>query len=384
MNRTLIAASSFLLTVVLAVASACQRETVAQPVESTRPANEVWVTQKQIREAGIATADVGNRPVGNSLVTTGRITFSDTRVGHVFSPVTGRVTNCLVPLGQSVRRGTPLAIIESPDLGTAVSDLEKAEADLVAAQRELERQKELFDGHAAAQRDYEAAESNYRKAKAERERAAQKSSLLLTGNHVTNHEYIVRAPIDGDVVVRNVSLGMEVQGQYTGGNAAELFTIGNLDPVWVLADVFELDLPRVYIGSPVLVNFVSYPGRQFAGKIDWISGVLDPATRTAKVRCTIANADHRLRPEMFATVSIDTDGQEKLAVPRTSVIRLGDQLVAFVDKGLSRDGSERFERRIVSVDDAEAGGDYVPVSRGLQPGEKVVISGAIILAGAAS
>jgi len=377
MNRNLIAATLLLL---LIAAASCQRGSAAQPVsEAAPPPNELWITQKQILEAGIATTEVADRAVDNSLTTTGRVVFSDARVGHVFSPVTGRVTSCLATLGQQVRRGTPLAILQSPDLATAVSDVEKADADLVAAQRDYERQKELYEAHAAAQRDLEAAESNYRKAKAERVRAAQKVSLLSSGSHGAQ-EYVLRAPIDGDVVARNATLGVEVQGQYSCGSAPELFTIADLNPVWVLADVFEVDLPRVRIGAPVTLSVVSYPGRRFTGKVDWISGALDPATRTAKVRCTIANGDRTLRPEMFATVSIATDTHQKLAVPRTSVVRVGDQMVAFVDKGPSPGGGERFERRIVGIDDTEAG-DLVPVTRGLQRGEKVVSSGAIILSG---
>jgi membrane fusion protein, heavy metal efflux system len=377
MNRNLIIAS--LLFPLMVTAAACRRETAARSASPTPPSNEVWITSKQIQEAGIATSEVGDRSIGNSLTTTGRVAFSDTRVGHVFSPVTGRLTNCLVALGQPVRRGTPLAIIQSPDLATAVSDLEKADADLVAAQRDFERQKELYDSHAAAQRDFEAAESNYRKAKAERDRAAQKTNLLSATNH-SSQEYIVRAPIDGDVVARTATLGMEVQGQYSGGSAPELFTIGNLNVVWVVADLFEVDLPRVRLGASVTVNVISYPGQQFTGKVDWISGTLDPATRTARVRCTLGNGDRLLRPEMYATVSIATDTHEKLAVPRASILRLGDQMVAFVDMGPSPTGGERFERRIVGIDESE-GGDYVPVLRGLRPGEKVVSSGAIILSG---
>ncbi|HXA19368.1 MAG TPA: efflux RND transporter periplasmic adaptor subunit [Thermoanaerobaculia bacterium] len=377
MNRRIIAATSFLL---LLTTASCQRESAAQPASgATPPPNELWITQKQIQEAGIATTEVGDRAVGNWLTTTGRVAFSDARVGHVFSPVTGRVTSCLASLGQQVRRGTPLAILQSPDLATAVSDVEKADADLVAAQRDYERQKELYEAHAAAQRDFEAAESNYRKAKAERVRAAQKAGLLSDGRHGTQ-EYVLRAPIDGDVVTRNATLGVEVQGQYSGGSAPELFTIADLNPVWVLADVFEVDLPHVRIGAPVTLTVVSYPGRRFTGRVDWISGALDAATRTAKVRCTIANGDRTLRPEMFATVSIATDTHQKLAVPRTSVVRVGDQMVAYVDKGPSPNGGERFERRVVGIDDNEAG-ELVPVTRGLQRGEKVVSSGAIILSG---
>lgn len=377
MNRSLAAAASLLL---LIFAASCQRESAAPPGNAAAPPpNEVWITQKQIRESGIATTVVDDRPVGNSLTATGRVAFTDNRVGHVFSPVTGRVTNCLASLGQQVRRGAALAILQSPDLATAVSDVEKADADLVAAERDYERQKELYEGHAAAQRDFEAAESNYRKAKAEKVRAEEKASLLSGGIHGTQ-EYVLRAPIDGDVVARNATLGVEVQGQYSGGNAPELFTIADLDTVWVLADVFEVDLARVRIGAPVTLSVVSYPGRRFTGSVDFISGALDPVTRTAKVRCTIANTDRTLRPEMYATVSIATDTHQKLAIPRSAVVRLGEEMVAFVDKGPSPDGGERYERRLVGVDDNNAG-DLVPVTRGLQRGEKVVSSGAIILSG---
>lgn len=376
-NHALLAATLLLL---LMAATSCQRESAAQPGNGiTPPPNELWITQKQIQESGIATTEVSERPVGNSLTTTGRVAFSDAHVGHVFSPVTGRVTNCLAALGQRVQRGEALAILQSPDLATAVSDVEKADADLVAAQRDYERQKELYEAHAAAQRDFEAAESNYRKAKAEQVRASQKASLLSGGTHGTQ-EYVLRSPIDGDIVARNATLGVEVQGQYSGGSAPELFTIADLSSVWVLADVFEVDLPRVKVGAPVTLSVVSYPGRPFTGSVDWISGALDPATRTAKVRCTIANADRTLRPEMYATVSIATDTHEKLAVPRSAVVRLGEQMVAFVDKGPSPSGGERYERRVVGVDESEAG-DLVPVTHGLQRGEKVVSSGAIILSG---
>lgn len=365
-------------------ATACRRDLAAEAPQPTPPAGEVWVTTKQIQETGIATTMVGEQPVGNSFTATGRITFSDMRVAHVFSPVTGRVTNLLAGLGQAVHRGDALALIESPDLGTAVSDLEKAEADLAAAQRDYERQKELFEAHAAAQRDFEAAEATYRKAKAERDRAAQKSHLLLAASASKNiQSYVLRAPIDGQVVARSVNPGMEVQGQYSGGTSPELFTIGDLNAVWVLADVFEVDLPRVRIGAPVTVGVISYPDKVFSGKVDWISGSLDPATRTAKVRCTIDNSERLLRPEMYATVSIVTDARQKLAIPRTAVVQLGDQMVAFVDHGSAPNGERRFERRIVAVDETEAG-TYVPVIRGLSQGEKVVTSGAIILSGMSS
>jgi len=363
---------------ILVVVAACARTPAQDARRIEPPPNEVWITPAQVHETGIATSVVGDAPVGASFNATGRVTFSDARVAHVFSPVTGRITDVYASLGDAVHRGDVLARIESPDLGTAFSDLEKAEADLAAAQRDYERQKELYDQHAAAQRDFEAAEATWRKAKAERDRAAAKSQLL----HVSTktERYALRAPIDGQVVARAVNAGMEVQGQYSGGSSPELYTIGNLNSVWVLADVFEVDLPRVRIGAPVTVNVVAYPEKNFTGRVDWISGSLDAASRTAKVRCTIDNSEHLLRHEMYASVSIATDTKLKLAVPRSAVVRLGDQMVAFVDRGSAPNGLRRFERRIVAVDETEAG-TYVPVLRGLAPGETVVSSGAIMLTG---
>lgn len=362
-------------------AAACHRS--ATPITTLRPpANQVWVTQKQIHEAAITTDVVAPRAIPTSVTTTGRIAFTDTRVAHVFSPVTGRLEALNVDLGQFVRRGAPLAVITSPDLGAAAADLQKAEADRFAAKRDFERQKELYEAHAAAQRDFESAEAAYRKAEAERDRAVQKYALLRGGSKAGDR-YILRAPIDGDVVARNAGPGTEVQGQYGGGTAAELFTIGNIDSVWLIADVFEVDLPRVHLGAPVTVSVLAYPDRQFTGRVDWISGSLDATTRTAKVRCIIANADRALRPEMFATVSIQTSSVSRVTVPRSAVVRVADDMVAYVDLGRAPGGGERFEKRSVAVDEAEAA-QYVPVIAGLSAGERVVSSGALILSGVGS
>jgi cobalt-zinc-cadmium efflux system membrane fusion protein len=346
-----------------------------------RPDNEVWVTAQQIREAGITTDVVQERAIGNRLVATGRLAFSDARVSHIFSPVTGRLTKVRKGVGDSVKRGEALAIVQSPDLASAVADLQKAEADVAAARRDEERQSELYAAHAASQRDFEAADSTLRKAEAERDRAAQKCRLFQA--NAVDGGYVVRSPIAGEVIARAATSGMEVQGQYSGGNAQELFTVGNQDPVWVLADIFEIDLPRVRAGAPVEVSVVAYPGRKFEGTVDWISGTLDPATRSAKVRCVIRNSDHLLRPEMFAVAAIATDAAPRLAAPRSAIVRVGDQTIAYVDRGPAPNGGERFERRMVSIDDSQAA-QFVPIVDGLRSGERVVSSGALVLSGESS
>jgi cobalt-zinc-cadmium efflux system membrane fusion protein len=174
--------------------------------------------------------------------------------------------------------------------------------------------------------------------------------------------------------------GAEVQGQYSGGASVELFTIGELDSVWVLADVFEMDLARIHKGAPVTLKVVAYPDRVFVGKVDYITDSLDPVARTARVRCSVANPTRDLKPEMYATVSIGIAGALVPALARSAVLHVADQTVVFVERGTSPDGRLRFTRRVVAVDEAE-GAAYVPVVRGVALGERVVSSGGLLLSG---
>ena len=359
----------------------CHRDEGPPAPAAQPPAGEAWLSAKQMDEAHIVVSTVAEGPVASTIVATGRVTFDDQHVTHVFSPLTGRVVRLLAEPGGRVAKGTPLAALASPDLEQAFSDLRKAEADFVAAERERSRQKKLVEAHAGAQRDLEAAESGFRKAGAELERARGK--VLVLGPNpegAVTQEYLLRAPIAGEVITRTVNPGAEVQGQYSGGNAVELFTIGKLDPVWVLGDVYEVDLPRIKRGTPAAVRVVGYPDRVFQGTVDWISDTFDPASRTAKVRCSLPNPDHALRPEMYASLSLAVEGRRALAVPRTAVLRLGDQTVVFASKGRTPQGQFAFERRPVTVDEV-SGGDYVAVVRGLRAGERVVTTGSILLAG---
>jgi cobalt-zinc-cadmium efflux system membrane fusion protein len=345
------------------------------------PDGEARISKDQFQKAAMATKLVAEEEVGDTIVSSGRVTFDDARVTHVFSPVNGRILKVLAQPGERVDRGAPLVVMASPDIGQAFSDYVKAKADLAAAQSEFQRQKELFEAHAGAQRDLEAAEDNYRKAQAELDRAHQKIVLLAPDaqDRVTQ-DYVLRAPIAGEVVARTVNPGVEVQGQYSGGTAVELFTIGELDRVWVLADVYEVDLPKIKRGATVMVKVVSYPDKAFRGTVDWISGALDPTSHTSKVRCSIANPDHELRAEMYATAAIGLKAYRRVAVPRSAVLRLGDQSVVFVRKGETPQGALRFERRRVEVRES-LGAENVEVTSGLSSGEEVVTSGAILLVG---
>jgi RND family efflux transporter MFP subunit len=343
---------------------------------------EVRLSERQAERAAIRLQAVREQDVEDALVTGGRIAFDDLHVAHVFSPVTGRVVRVLAEPGRRVRRGDALLTLVSPDVGSAFADAMKAEADEVATRHELARQRDLVEAHAGARKDLEAAEGAWRRAQAELARARQKTRLLSAGSFdAVTQEYTLRSPLDGEVVARAAMPGLEVQGQWSGAGApVELFTVGALDPLWVMGDVYEMDLPHVRPGSAVEVRVPAFPDRTFHGQVDWVAGVLDPVTRTAKVRCAISNPGHVLRPEMAPVLTIALPTHHHLSVPRDAVLRLGDDTVVFVASGRTPDGQLAFRRRKVLPGEDRPGGS-VPILDGLVPGEQVVVSGGIFLVG---
>jgi cobalt-zinc-cadmium efflux system membrane fusion protein len=361
-----------------AVQTSCRSSQAAAEAASPQPPpGEVWLTPAQVAEAKIQVETLSDQVVDETIVTSGTIVLDDLRTGHVFSPVTGRVVKILAQLGERVKKGDPLALIESPDIGSAVSDVHKAEADLIAGEHDLKRKKDLFAQMAASAADVETSEDNWRKTKAELERARQKQYLLHTGNvDAVTQTYKLSSPIDGEVLVRNINPGIEVQGQYSGGSAPELFTIGEIDKVWALADIYEIDTSRVRVGLPASVKVLAYPDKVFQGTVDWVSGGLDANTRTAKIRCTFDNPEKLLRPSMYSTVRISVDQRRALAIPRNALLRLGEYKVAFIQVGES-DGRIRFERVPVDVDETE--GPWLEVRHGLEAGQKVVVNGLAFL-----
>lgn len=326
--------------------------------------------------AQITVAKVEPEAVGKAIISSARIVFDENRVSHVFSPVTGRVSQIVAQLGQHVNKGDTLAVLTSPDLGSAASDVNKAKPAVIQTEKELKRQKELYGAHAGPLRDLEGAQANYDQAVAELQRAEEKLQLLLKQFHAdkVTQTFVLVSPIDGEVVARQINPGLDIQGQYSGGTSVELYTIGRQDALWVLADVYEQDLGRIHVGAPVEVTTVAYPDKVFKGKVDWISGTLDPAMRTATVRCTLENPEALLKSQMYATVAILTDGTPTLAIPRTALLHFGDkQMVIGVDTA-----ADRYERRPVIVDENLVG-DWLPVLHGLNAGDMVVTNGALLL-----
>lgn len=245
------------------------------------------------------------------------------RTIHVTSQGSGRVVDLRVRLGDNVKKGQVLLSIYSADLAGAFADYQKAAADERLSKKALDRAQLLLSHGAAAQKDFEQAADAEEKAKADVQNTEQHIRILGGDPAHPSSMIELRAPVTGTIVEQNIS-GFE--GVKSLDNSPNLFTIADLSQVWVVSDVFENDLGQVHPGDRAEVRLNAFPDRAFHGKISDISRVLDPNTRSAKVRIVLANPDGALRPGMYAATSFRSRKlQQHVVIPSTSVMRLQDR-----------------------------------------------------------
>lgn len=372
--------------VVLAVISCvCQPASALPAGPASGPIGRVSLSLDEAQTLAVQVEPAAVHETDATLTAPGFVTYADLRVAHVVSPVSGRVVSVLAQPGEMLAQGAVLATIASPDLATSVSDLARAQAALDVAVRDLRRQEKLFAKRAVPQQGVVAAWDAYRRAQSEMGRA-RATWRLLRGLDGSAHPkaasfadtdkgiYALRAPIAGVVVGRAIAPGADVAGQYGGGAAKEIYTVADLQEVWLYAEVHEADLARVRMGALVQVRADAVPGRIWRGAVGHISDVLDPVSRVAPVRVVMGNADGALKPDMFVAVAIEAPGRRALTVPRCSLLHMGDAAFVFVELDAGPGPKRTFERRHVRLDEA-LGEVLVPVAAGLAPGERVVTHG---------
>lgn len=330
--------------------------------------------------------------------TDGKIANNEDTTTPVFSPYSGRITRLVAKPGDFVERGAPLYAIEASefvqgqnDLVTAVASLEKAKSRLVLAQTVERRQKELLAIRGGALKDLEQAQSDMVQAQgdmrsAEIALAAARNRLRILGRSDEeiaaaekldriSPETLVSAPIGGTVIQRKVG-----PGQYINVGATDpVFTVGNLETVWLIANVRESDAPRMKVGAPVEVSVLAYPGRVFNARLAYVAPALDPNTRRLSVRAEIANPGRELLPEMFATFRIVSGADRSApAVPQEAVVYEGAQARVWV----ARPEQKAVVARQIEVGSTANG--QVEVRKGLDVGETVVASGTLFIDRAAT
>ena len=306
----------------------------------------------------------------------GRLVWDETVTARVFSPFAGRVTAILGDFGKTVAKGGPLAMLASPDFGQAQADARRAANDVRQAERSLARVKELFEHGAAPHKDVESAESEFARAQSEQERAQARLVLYGGSSGAIDQAIALCSPLGGVIVEKNLNPGQEVRpDQMLAGLpqfGAPLFVVTDPTRLWVLLDATESELCHLKPGSPMVIRSQALPEASHLGRLEVVSDSFDPATRMLRVRGAVENADRTLKAEMLVTAEIEVPVASPRSVTSRAVFLKGDRHYVYVEQSLGR-----FARREVKVG-PEAGGK-LPVLEGLQEGQRVVTSGALLL-----
>jgi cobalt-zinc-cadmium efflux system membrane fusion protein len=300
----------------------------------------------------------------------GRLVWNEDRTVRVFSPFGGRVQSIAVTLGQQVRAGQTLAVIEAPDLGMAQSDARKAEQDDALAQKNLARVTELMEAGVAPAKDLQAAQAEAARAGAERSRTRARLKLYGNAAGAVDQRLALAAPIAGVVVERNVNPGQELRPDGQGDKG--LFVVSDPTKLWFVLDVAEADVGAVKAGAQVKIHATTLGDGSIAGVITNVADFVDPQTRTVKVRGTVDNPERVAKAEMFVTAKIKVPSATGFVVPTKSVYLRGEQNYVFVDAG-----GGKYVRKPVKLGPTSNG--HQVILEGVSADEKVVVDGSLLL-----
>ena len=342
-----------ILIIVMSAFAGCKRTPNSATTQATGP---VSLTASQSSDKAIETEIVTTAPISGVVSATGKILVPEDRTA-VIGPVNeGRIVKLYAGQGSRVRKGQKLAELESADIDQAEADYLKALADsenarrsaaaeLKLAQQTYDRTKALYEKTVVPGKNLQSAEHDLEvaKATAENNAASTKATLTAARRHLLilglndaaidalatkpglAATFSLNSPIDGTVVERDATIGATV------GTDANVFKIIDTSRVWIDANVFEKDLPRVRNGQGVKVTTTAFPGTTFSGRVIFINSVVDADSRTVKVRTEVPNPDGRLKPDMFANVEIITDvNSTAISVPQSAVLEDNGKSLVFV------------------------------------------------------
>ena len=363
-NRLVAARQGWLLLLSLSlIFSACHKEPSPAPPD----------TNRQTGTNPVQFVAAARQPIVDELDLSAKVQADPARSFRVFAPASGRVLGIEVKPGDNVRKGEALASIESADAGSAQSELVKAEIEAARAQRAADREKVLLDHGAIAEKDYIDAKAASDSAQSELARAKQHIQILGMNVQGTSDHIPLLSPSRGVVLTVGAAAG---EFSKSLDNADPLLTIADLSTVWIVGDVFEKDIAKVQPGTKAVITVDAFPGRKWSGRIDSVSGALDPVTRTLKVRVALPNPGDKLKPEMFAAIHVDAGTHSAIVVPVSAVIHEGQNTVVFIEN------NGKPEQKTVTTGRAVDG--KVEIVSGLAEGQNVAENGAELLTEGAS
>ncbi|NBF12485.1 efflux RND transporter periplasmic adaptor subunit [Pseudomonas sp. Fl4BN1] len=330
------------------------------------PEGHLELSAEQISSAGIELIVAGPRGINRLLSLPGEIRFDEDRTSHIVPRAAGVVESVKANLGQSVKKGDLLAVIASQQISDLRSELAGAGRRVELARTTFARERQLWVDQISAEQDYLLARQTLQEAEIALNNARQKMNALSgSAQLVGGNRYEMRAPFDGVVVEKHLSVGEVVS------ETSAAFTLSDLSQVWVTFGVFPKDLNKVQVGKPVTVHSTEL-GTQVQGRVAYVGSLLGEQTRTATVRVTVPNPDDAWRPGLFVSVQVATDSYEAgVVVPQSAIQTVEDKPSVFVRN------AEGFQATPVVLGGSEGG--FVEIKQGLDAGVQVASTGSFIL-----
>jgi membrane fusion protein, heavy metal efflux system len=347
-----------------------------EPQAVPAPAGNVKLTAAQRQHVRMYTVESSR--FHETVETTGVVDFDNDQATSVLSPISGPVSRLFVSLGQQVKKGDPLAAVDSPDFATAISGYQKALATAKTDRRLADLDNDLLQHDGVARKEAAQAETDAVNAEADRDAALQELVSLNVpeetikdiqrGRTIAHAEGMIRSPIAGTVVEKLIT-----PGELLSAGTTPCFTVANLSRVWVMAQIFGTDLTSVSLGDGAEVEN-GEGSKSFAGKVDNISALVDSDTRSVPVRVVVDNPGDLLKKQMYVRVRIRSREESSgFLIPVSSVLR-DEENLPFV-YAVQSDGS--FARRHVTL--GHRIGEQYAIPEGLGAGDSIVVDGGLFL-----
>jgi cobalt-zinc-cadmium efflux system membrane fusion protein len=376
-NRCLCALAVAVMAVVtVGLCAGCSPK--ADDSAQTAPAMARNVTMTAAQRQHIHLYTVAPSTFRKTIETTGAVDFDNDQATSVLAPFSGPVSRLLVSVGEQVRKGEPLAVVDSPDFAAAISAYSKALVTARNARRLADADKDLVQHDGVAQREEQQAQTDAANAEADRDAALQALVSLnvdpktikdiQAGRSVSRIEGMIRSPITGTVVEKLITPGQLLQAGST-----PCFTVADLSRVWVKAQISASELASVSLGDPAQIE-TGIAADELSGTVDNISAVVNPDTRSVLARVVVENPKGLLKKQMYVRVRIQARQQSSgLLVPVSAILR-DDENLPFV-YAAQRDGS--FARQHVTL--GYRTGDHYLISDGVKAGEQIVVDGGLFV-----
>ena len=301
--------SAIILTGTLGLFSCKEVKTEEQKIQ------KLCISDSMQKMISLDTARISN--INNELSLSGEVSFDENKVVKIFPFSSGQVLEVKVSLGDKVSQGQILAVMKSADIAGNYSDLKTAGSDIAIAKRELENTRSLYEKGISSERELTIAKENYEKALTASSKMNDQIKINGGGHTQENGTFLITASTSGYIVEKNITAGSFIRND----NNNSLFTISNLNNVWIWANVFEADIPKVKEGYDAQITTLAYPGKIFHAKVDKVSEVLDPQNKVMRVRMSLPNNDFLLKPEMFTNVIITNKEPNKaVSIPSEAVL----------------------------------------------------------------